>query len=80
MNRAPRAWIAILACAATFASTALFAAAQPAASSPEAPRRGASERARLSIEPAGHAFTHVAIENPLGDVKGEGYDGTAIQI
>ena len=42
--------------------------------------RGASERARLSIEPAGRPFTHLAIENPLGDVKVEGYDGTAVQI
>ncbi len=86
MNRASRAWIATLTCAATLASTAILvssgiAAAQPArASSPEPPRRGASERARLSIEPAGHAFTHLSIENPLGDVKVEGYDGTAIQI
>jgi hypothetical protein len=44
------------------------------------PPRGASERARLSIEPAGHAFTHLSIQNPLGDVRVEGYDGTAIQI
>lgn len=83
MNRAPRAWIAILACAAASASTAILAsgvAAEPARAPAEAPRRGASERARLSIEPAGHAFTHVSIENPLGDVKVEGYDGTAIQI
>lgn len=46
----------------------------------ERPSRGASERARLSIEPAGRAFTQLSIENPLGDVKVEGYDGTAIQI
>ena len=38
------------------------------------------ERARLSIEPAGHAITKLSIENPLGDVRVEGYDGTAIQI
>jgi hypothetical protein len=58
------------------------AASRPETGSPEtgAPHRGASERARLSIEPAGHAFTHLSIENPLGDVKVEGYDGTAIQI
>jgi hypothetical protein len=90
VNRAPRAWIAILACAATFASTGLFASdaaaqparapAAPATPGRDAPRRGASERARLSIEPAGHPFTPVSIENPLGDVKVEGYDGTAIQI
>jgi hypothetical protein len=39
-----------------------------------------SERSRLSIEPSGHAINHLSIENPLGDVKIEGYDGTAIQI
>jgi len=39
-----------------------------------------SERSRLSIEPAGHAITRLSIENPLGDVKVEGYDGAAIQI
>lgn len=55
-------------------------AAGPAGTVPAAAPRGASERARLSIEPAGHAFTHLSIENPLGDVKVEGYDGTAIQI
>jgi hypothetical protein len=49
-----------------------------------APARGApasvSERSRLSIEPSGHAIKRLSIENPLGDVKVEGYDGTAIQI
>lgn len=52
---------------------------RPSAASREAPR-GASERARLSIEPAGHPFTRLSIDNPLGDVKVEGYDGTAVQI
>jgi hypothetical protein len=41
---------------------------------------GVGERARLSIEPAGHAIKRLSIENPLGDVRVEGYDGTAIQI
>lgn len=50
------------------------------APAPADPAHGASERAKLSIEPAGHAFTRLSIENPLGDVKVEGYDGTAIQI
>jgi hypothetical protein len=39
-----------------------------------------SERSRLSIEPSGRAITRLSIENPLGDVKVSGYDGTAIQI
>jgi hypothetical protein len=59
------------------------AAAQPprgAAPAPGATQAHASERSRLSIEPAGHAITRLSIENPLGDVKVEGYDGTAIQI
>jgi hypothetical protein len=67
---------------------AVPAVAQPARS-PEnhigdgaAPARPASvnERSRLSIEPSGHAIKRLSIENPLGDVKVEGYDGTAIQI
>ncbi len=54
---------------------------KPASRQSSAPvTAGASERARLSIDPAGHAFTRLAVENPLGDVKVEGYDGTAIQI
>ena len=38
------------------------------------------ERARLEIQPAGRPFKTIAIENPLGDVRVEGYDGNAIQI
>lgn len=38
------------------------------------------ERARLEIQPAGRPFKQISIENPLGDVRVEGYDGTAIQI
>lgn len=90
MNAASRARIAILA-GALLASIAVVAGPirsaaaeppRPAGSSPEtgAPHRGVSERARLTIEPAAHPFTQLSIENPLGDVKVEGYDGTAIQI
>ena len=88
MNRRSRALIATL--ASSLASSLALAvmpasaAAQPpraaTASDPETPHHGVSERARLSIEPAGHAFTHLSVENPLGDVKVEGYDGTAVQI
>lgn len=65
------------------------AAAQPAralagAGSAQAPERsppsGVAERARLSIEPAGHPINRLSIDNPLGDVKVEGYDGSALQI
>jgi len=64
---------------------AVPAAAEPARRPPPVPASGTtaphvSERSRLSIEPADHAFTRLSIENPLGDVKVEGYDGTAIQI
>ena len=89
MTAASRAWIrariALFASTAVLAGPVRSAAAEPprpAAPAQEtgAPRRGASERARLTIEPAAHPFTHLAIENPLGDVKVEGYDGTAVQI
>jgi hypothetical protein len=74
----------------------LFAAAAPVAAQPTRPLGPAAqresappsrtapapvnERSRLSIEPSGHAIKRLQIENPLGDVKVEGYDGTAIQI
>lgn len=39
------------------------------------------ERARLEVKPfAGTPIKTVAIDNPLGDVKVEGYDGDSIQI
>jgi DUF4097 and DUF4098 domain-containing protein YvlB len=69
------------------AALAVPASAEPAPARrlPPAPASGTpvpnvSERSRLSIEPAGHAITRLSIDNPLGDVKIEGYDGTAIQI
>lgn len=56
-------------------------APRPAASAKAAkPQTQVSERARLSIAPSGRAIRRLAIENPLGDVKVEGYDGTEIQI
>jgi hypothetical protein len=47
---------------------------------PDGSRYGVSERSRVTIEPAGRAIRQLAIENPLGDVRIEGYDGNAIQI
>jgi hypothetical protein len=38
------------------------------------------ERSRVQVEPAGRAFKQLTIENPLGDVRVEGYDGNAIVI
>jgi hypothetical protein len=51
-----------------------------AAPIPAPVKSGVSERARLTIEPSGRAITKLAIENPLGNVKVEGYDGNSIQI
>jgi hypothetical protein len=41
---------------------------------------GVIERARVEVAPSGHAFTQISIDNPLGDVRVEGYDGTSMQI
>ena len=41
---------------------------------------GVTERSRVEVAPAGHPFKQLAIDNPLGDVRVEGYDGTAIMI
>jgi hypothetical protein len=76
---------------AWLAAVSVLAAGAPAAADPPAPRRDqapaslpapapVSERARLTIEPAGHPIKRLAIENPLGDVRIEGYDGSALQI
>jgi len=44
------------------------------------PDKGAVERSRVEVQPAGHPFKKLQIDNPLGDVRVEGYDGTAIRI
>jgi len=86
--------LVVLLCSAVPAAAEPARTSRPAASSadvePADPARAARgsgaapghvrERARLSIEPAGHAITKLSIDNPLGDVRVEGYDGTAIQI
>jgi hypothetical protein len=41
---------------------------------------GVIERARVEVAPSGHAFTQISIDNPLGDVRVEGYDGTSMLI
>jgi Putative adhesin len=96
MSAIPRTLIAFAAAATAVITIITAGGSAAAQSSPSpalaAPRRAApapapgttvpnvSERSRLTIEPAGHAITRLSIENPLGDVKVEGYDGTAIQI
>ena len=39
-----------------------------------------TEKSRLEVQPAQKAFKQLSIENPLGDIRVEGYDGTAIMI
>jgi len=39
-----------------------------------------AERSRVEIKPAGKPFKQLAIENQLGNVRIEGYDGNAIMI
>ncbi len=38
------------------------------------------EKSRVEVQPAGAAFKQLSIENPLGDVRVEGHDGTSIMI
>jgi Toastrack DUF4097 len=60
------------------AAPALAQPAKPHAA-PAAPQ-AVDERSRLEVQPSGPAFKQLVIENPLGDVRVEGYDGTAIMI
>jgi DUF4097 and DUF4098 domain-containing protein YvlB len=55
----------------------LLALATPAAADTVA---NVIEKARLEVQPAARPFTKITIDNALGDVVVEGYDGTAIQI
>lgn len=87
---APRTRIVLVAALGVLAILGAPAAAQPSRGTAPAPAHRAApaaaaapsvgERSRLSIEPPGHAIKRLSIENPLGDVKVEGYDGTALQI
>jgi hypothetical protein len=90
VSRASRTALALLALAApaaadpparptpTTTTPTTPGASTPGTTTPTTP--STSERARLTIEPAGHPITRLSIENPLGDVRVEGYDGTALQI
>ena len=59
---------------------ALCLAAAPAFAEPKTADKGADEHARVELAPSAKAFKQLQIDNPLGDVRVEGYDGTAIQI
>jgi hypothetical protein len=57
------------------------AASVPVLAQPARPQvGGVVEKSRVEVAPAGHAFKQLSIDNPLGDVRVEGYDGTSIRI
>jgi DUF4097 and DUF4098 domain-containing protein YvlB len=61
--------------------TTLGVLAAPALADPKAPPPSdVTEKSRLEVQPAGKGFKELTIDNPLGDVRVEGYDGSAIQI
>ncbi len=65
---------------------ATLLAATPAIAGPcpdtfdDKPRNTLVERSRFAVEAGTHPITHLSIDNPLGDVIVQGYDGTALQI
>jgi hypothetical protein len=71
--------------AAVLGVAAVAAAEPPGKKAPEpkktAPeQQGVRNKSTLVVEPAGNGFKQLTIENPLGDVRVEGYDGKAIEI
>lgn len=71
--------------ATSFVTGLLCAAAATASAGPASPLPGrgsgdAPEHSLVEIKPAGHAFKQLGIENPLGDITVEGYDGDAISV
>ena len=69
-----------LAVATILGFAAIASAKKPPAKPPAHKQAGAENRSTLTVEPAGRSFKKLTIENPLGDVRVEGYDGKAIQI
>lgn len=57
-----------------------LSSAQPAAAPVETPIPHVAERSQLDVAPSTAAFSSLAIDNPLGDVRIEGHDGTAVTI
>lgn len=66
--------------ATTPAGSAPASAVPLVKSSTETPVPEVVERSRLEVAPAGRAFVSLSIENPLGDVRIEGHDGSALVI
>lgn len=44
------------------------------------PKSAVDERSRVEVQPSEAAFSQLTLDNPLGDVRVEGYDGTAIVV
>lgn len=61
-------------------SAALAVLLLATAASAEPKNTGLVEHARLEVAPGGRPIKQLTIENPLGDVKVEGYDGQSIMI
>ncbi len=61
-------------------TAALLLVAGVAAADPATPAKGLVEHSRLEVAPGGRAIKQLTIENPLGDIKIEGYDGQSILI
>lgn len=86
MNRIAAALVLLITAAAGRASADPKAPAPAAKSDCTLPaaalasKTGASESSGLDLSPSGHPFTHLVVDNPLGNVTVEGYDGTAIHI
>ncbi|CAN5798316.1 hypothetical protein BH11MYX3_BH11MYX3_41730 [soil metagenome] len=62
-------------------SAAIVLVAGVASADPVTPAaKGLVEHSRLEVAPGGRAIKQLTIDNPLGDVKIEGYDGQSILI
>jgi hypothetical protein len=66
--------------AAAYAGPGSAAGSAGSGAAPAAQDDGVSEGERVDVAPVSHAFKQITIDNPLGDVRVEGYDGTTIRI
>ena len=80
MTRTPHVLAFLASLATGLASAPLAAVAQAGKAPVETPIPKVVERSRLDVAPSQTPFLNLSVDNPLGDVRIEGHDGSSVMI
>ncbi|MBK7534530.1 MAG: hypothetical protein IPI49_03975 [Myxococcales bacterium] len=80
MTRTPHVMAFLASLATGLASAPLAAVAQAGKAPVETPIPKVVERSRLDVAPSQTPFLNLSVDNPLGDVRIEGHDGSSVMI